>query len=577
QTPVEHLHLVQKGGVKLYLRDKEGLENLVDYRGEGASVGQLALVKGSKANLNVETVEDTFFFLVPGHLFLELLNTRPRFAQYYLKNFSESYLSQAFSEIRQRKVALQADSGLFLFTTPIGDIVRRAPVTIEASQTIQQAAVIMAREGVGSLLVERQGQACVGIVTDKDFRYKVVSQDLDHQAPVSTIMASPVLTIDSQAVCFDALLKMMRHQIHHLVVERQGAAMGMITSHDIMVLQGRSPFSLFKEIMAEATYEGLYGLSRKIPMVVRTLIEEGAKAGNITRMIAVLNDQILERLLTLLPKDLGPPPLPFCWLLMGSEGRREQTFRTDQDNALLYQDPPDPATAVKAEDYFRRFSQTAIEHLVGCGFPRCLGDIMASNPKWCRPYSVWQRYFDNWILRPEPREVLHATIFFDFRPGFGYHELGTKLREHLTETARRQDIFLRLLAQDCLTTRPPLSFFKNFIVEKDGEHKNTLDIKGRGLVPFVDFARLMSLKHGIRESNTLARYELLEKAGHISPELYADICDAYEFLMQIRLVHQLRQMERGDEPDNRINPGRLSELEKRTLKDAFSVIGNIQA
>jgi CBS domain-containing protein len=232
--------------------------------------------------------------------------------------------------------------------------------------------------------------------------------------PVREIMASPVITVPASAVCFDALLMMMKMHIHHLAVVKDGKIIGVITAHDIMVLQGSSPLYLFREIVAQRSIEGLYPLSEKVPFVIRNLIEEGAKANNITRMITVLNDHILEKILSLLQEEMGPPPVPFCWLLMGSEGRKEQTFRTDQDNAIVYQDSDDEELRRSAEEYFRVFGEKTIDHLEKCGYPRCPGDIMASNPKWRMSLSGWKDYFTHLIASPEPEEILHASIFFDF-------------------------------------------------------------------------------------------------------------------------------------------------------------------
>ena len=257
---------------------------------------------------------------------------------------------------------------------------------------------------------------------------------------------------------------------------------------------------------------------------------------------------------------------------MGSEGRREQTFKTDQDNAILYADPEDEKQKADAEDYFKVFAQKAIDHLVNCGYPLCPGEIMAINPKWCQPLSVWKGYFSTWISAPDPAELLNATIFFDFRSGFGDASLARELRNHLNDRARQKDIFLFHLARQCMSTRIPLSFFKNFIVDKDGKHKNLLDIKRQGLTPFVNFARVLSLKHGISETNTLARLKALHDADFINRELWASANDAYELQMQQRLIHQLTQMEEGKRPDNHINPEQLTELERRMLKDAFAVI-----
>ena len=201
---------------------------------------------------------------------------------------------------------------------------------------------------------------------------------------------------------------------------------------------------------------------------------------------------------------------------------------------------------------------------------------MASTPNWRKPTKVWQGYFDRWMASPEPQAVLHATIFFDFRPGCGSFSLGERLRDYVSEVAPTRGIFLMHLAKDCLTGKAPLTFFKDFVVEKDGQHKNRLDLKTRGLVPFVDFARVLSLKYGIKETNTLARLKALADAEHIPRGFHAEVREAYEFQMQVRLVHQLRRLLAGLNPDNYIDPVDLTDSERQTLKEAFGVINRIQ-
>jgi CBS domain-containing protein len=575
-TRPEDLLIVQRGGVKLTLAGEEGEETLLDYRGEGGFVGELAIIQNAPASMDAHTVEDTFFIRMPSDDFRQLLRTEPTVAEYFLRAFSENYLDRAFAEMRARRAALSCDSGLFLFSSAVGDMVHREPVSVPFGQTIQLSAWSMAKHNVGSLLVREPSGDVAGIVTDKDLR-KAVALGMDLQAPIETIMSTPVATIEAQAVVFDALLQMMTRQIHHLAVTRAGSIAGVVTSHDIMVLQGKSPMAIFREIMSTDQLPGLHPLSAKVPQVVRTLVEEGAKAGNITRMITVLNDLILERLLTLLGRELGPAPAPFCWLLMGSEGRREQTFATDQDNALVFKDVDDEAHRRACGIYFSHFAERANHHLVRCGFPACPGNIMASNPELRQPFSKWRDRFEHWIMVPEPEEVLQATIFFDFRPGFGDVRFAEELRAHVARHAPRQEVFLRHLAADCLGTRPPLSFFRSFVVEKSGEHKNRLDIKKRGLVPFVDFARVMALKHGVKETSTLGRLRLLGEGGHIPQDLCSDTTEAFELLLQVRLVHQLAMVEEGLPPDNHVEPASLSELERQALKEAFGVIGRMQS
>ncbi|MBW6520950.1 MAG: CBS domain-containing protein [Desulfoarculaceae bacterium] len=572
-TELTHLFLIQRGGVKAFLEDDNGEVTLKDFRGEGDSVGALAIIRGTLANLNIETVEDTFCFLLPRELFLELIEKQAAFAHYYLKSFSEKIVTSAYNELRHHKVSRRSTEDLFLFSIRVGDLVKSLR-KVAATVTIQEGAAIMTEFRVGCLLVHDalDEEKIVGIITDRDLRGKVVATGLDTKQPVAAIMSSPVQTVLSQTLCFDVLLKMMTTGIHHLAVERGGLIVGVITSHDIMLLQGHSPYYMLKEIRAQQQIPGLYPLAQKIPEVIRGLIGEGAKAGNITQMIAILNDHILGRMLTLLEKELGAPPVPYCWLLLGSEGRREQTFKTDQDNAIIYGDPVDETGRQAAATYFKAFAAKAIDHLVNCGYPLCPGEIMATNPLWCQPLSVWKKYFDHWVAEPDPRELMNATIFFDFRAGFGETMLAEDLRTHLNMMIVGKELFLFHLARQCLDSRVPLSFFNNFIMEKDGEHKNRLDIKRQGLTPFVNFARVLALKFGVKETNTLARLKALMESEHIQEDLWSVASQAYELQMQQRLVHQLKQIEAGILPDNHIDPADLSELERRMLKDAFTVI-----
>ncbi|MEN8189485.1 MAG: DUF294 nucleotidyltransferase-like domain-containing protein [Thermodesulfobacteriota bacterium] len=573
ETELTHLFLIQKGGVKVFLVDDEGEESLQDYRGEGAYLGALPIIQEKTANLNTETVEDTFCYLLPKEIFLDLIAKEPSFAQFYLKNFSEKIVNTAYKELRHHRVSRRSNEDLYLFSMTAGELIKTLR-KIGSHATIQEAAGQMTRHRVGCLLVYDpvDEEKIVGIITDRDLRSKVVAHAMDVDQPVETIMSGPVHTVLSQAVCFDVLLKMMAEGIHHLAVERAGSIVGVITSHDIMLLQGHSPYYLFKEIRAQHRISNLYPLAQKIPEVVRGLIREGAKAGNITQMIAILNDHILDRMLFLLEKELGPPPVKYCWLLMGSEGRREQTFKTDQDNAIIYEDPENDQEKEAAESYFKEFADHAIKHLVNCGYPLCPGEIMATNPRWRQPYSVWQGYFKNWVASPDPGEILHATIFFDFRTGFGESDLADRLRSFLRQEAQKAQIFQLHLARQAMATRAPLSFFKNFIVHKNGEHKNQLDIKTQGVTPFVNFARVLSLRHGIKETNTLSRLKALVAGEHIREDLYQVAVDAYELQMQQRLVHQLYQIEQGTMPDNYIDPAHLSDLDRTMLKDAFATI-----
>ena len=577
ESGVRNLFLIQQGGVKLYVESGGAVEELRDFRGEGGTFGALAMAKEAPSDVTVEAVEDTFCFLFGKEAFLDLIDSNDKFAQFFLETFSEEFIGDAYSQLRCEKVQLKAEDALYLFSTKVQALIKSLPQFIEGSATVQEAAASMTRLGIGSLLVRDCDGGLAGIITDTDLRNKVVAQGMDYRAPVEKVMAIPVHTISAEAVCFEVLLQFIRHGVDHLVVEHRKQILGVVTAMDVIAHQGAWPLYLFREIVAERDIESLYTLSGKIPMAVRSLIEQGARGGNITRVITLLNDSIAERALGLLLTQMGPPPVPFAWLTLGSDGRREQTFSTDQDNALVYGNPADDSAANAAEIYFEAFTQQAAEHLVACGYPRCKRGTMASNPRWRKPYSVWMAYFDEWLTSPEPQEVALAEVFFDFRSVLGSTALARALRTRLTDQAQRQPMFLSHLASHCLLSWPPLSFFRDFIVEKDGGRTVRFDLKIRGLLPFVNFARLMALSYGVEETSTLDRLRILGERGHISEQLYADAREAYEFLIQLRLVHQLKVVEAGLAPDSFIEPSQLSNIERKTLKETFGVIDRMLA
>ena len=576
KSEITHLSLIHTGKVKLLVTDEDGVETVFGYREEGQAIGALGILRDSLSNLDVVSEEDTLCLLIAREDFRELTQSCARFSQFYLKVLSESYVDAALTQLRRRRPAGAEHGSMLLFGAQVGDIVRRKPVTIPLNQSARQAAELMTGQRVGSLLVSDDNDQPVGIITDRDLR-KVLSDGMDPATAAEDIMTAPLRTISSHMVCFDALLEMMNRRVHHLVVENNGRITGMLSGHDLMVLQGSSPLNLVREINTVSAMEELYDLALKSPRVMHGLILEGARPGNITRLITLVNDHILDRLLSFLEDEIGPPPVPYCWLLMGSEGRKEQTFKTDQDNGLIYTDPANEAEAAECKRYFKALGNEATRHLVNCGFPRCNGDIMASNPKWCQPLSVWKKYFDHWITTPEPKDVLHSTIFFDFRPGYGQLELGVELRRHLMAHLSGQELFLRFLAKDCMTTPPATGLFRRFILEKEGTFKNRLDLKTKGLVPFVDFARIMSLRYGVKETNTQERLQAVAEGGFISRELYLKLTQAYEIQMVLRLLHQDRQWEDGVELDNYVDPAELSELERNNLKEALSVVGDIRS
>ncbi|MDX9715528.1 MAG: DUF294 nucleotidyltransferase-like domain-containing protein [Dissulfurispiraceae bacterium] len=568
------LRIITKGGVKVVLKSPDGQDLLVDYRGEGDSFGLWSLIEGGAQKTTVTAVEDTTCCLLNKDRTLSLLDTNAVFTEFFLKSHISKYMDKVLAEMTSSKLLSSRDR--ILYTTQIGEILNRDVVTIEKSSSILETARIMVDNRISSIIVVGKDGEPEGIVTDRDMREKVVARAEDVAKPISTIMSLPLIQIDSRDYCYEAVLKMIRHKIHHLLVIKDGSLSGMLTNHDLMMLQGKSPIYIAQEIEDQQTIEGLIPLSKKINSVAGMLVKEGAKALNITSIISEINDNLVIRILEIAEKNFGAPPLPYCWIVYGSEGRKEQTFRTDQDNALIYADPQSPEEAKAAEEYFEKFSEFVKNALLQCGFSLCTGNYMASNPKWRQPLSVWKNYFTDWIRTPKSEAILASVILFDFRPVYGEMSLGEKLKAHLLNSLKGQNMFLLQLARLTVNVRPPLGFFKTFVVEKSGEHKNLLNLKFKLIAPLLNIARLYSLEKRIPETSTFERLEKLKGMHSVIKEFGDELQYAFEFIMLLRIHHQITQIEAGLQPDNFINPDKLSNLERVTLKQICQLITKIQ-
>lgn len=571
----EYLRIVKKGSVKVFIRSGRDDELSIDTRGEGDTFGFLSLVSGDKARANVVALKDTTCYLIGKAAIVKLLETYPAFAEYFLVSYLNKYIDKTYKEIHKRSL-LYGGGDRLLFTTPVGDLITREAITASQEISIKDAAEVMSENRISSLVILDSDGVPVGVVTDRDLRDKVVSKGRSVLDPIKSIMSISLIKTEAKDYCFEAILNMIRYNIHHLLVIDNGKLRGVITNHDLMMLQGTSPISIARELEAQQSIGGLVPASKKINKVVELLMKEGAKASNITRIITEINDRLLRKILEITEKKLGAPPLNYCWISFGSEGRKEQTFKTDQDNAIIYEDPETPEKEGEAKRYFSAFTLLVRDSLLKCGFPPCPADYMASNPQWCQPLKVWKKYFSRWISSPSPEALLKSLIFFDFRPLYGEMRLAEDLRSHLAGSLKGQNIFLAQMASVITKNRPPLGFFRTFIVEKSGEHKNELDLKHSGIGPLVDIARFFALETGLPETSTLERIEALKHRHSVIKELSEDLEQAFEFITLLRIQHQMDQANKSLPADNFINLDALSNLEKKYLKESFHMIAKIQ-
>jgi CBS domain-containing protein len=571
----ESLYVVQKGAVKLGIRTHVGKELVLDMRSEGEVFGLLSLMGRDVARLDVVAVEDTFCYSIAAEDIQDLISRHRDFSDYLFRTSVTRYMDRSLTELRTQ-VNLMGNAEQLLYLLSVADVTRHPAATCASSTTIREAAQLAARQSGGAIFVAGEDGRALGAVTDRDFAKKVVAGGLSADLPVTQIMSTPVVSVEGGERIFQALLAMLGRNIHHILVTEQGLPRGVLTSHDLMLVQGKSPLSLARHIEQQQNLDDLANAQKRIGDLLPLLMREGAKASHITRVVAELNDRVTAKILELGERALGPPPVPYCWVVMGSEGRREQTFKTDQDNALIYDDPlEDERSAVS--NYFARLADFVANALERCGYPRCPGGYMASNSRYRMSLGAWRATFSVWITEAEYHATEDALILFDMRPVAGDSKLYEQLWAHIVELLKTAGFFKSILGSISISRRPPLGFFRTFVVERTGEHKEQLDIKSYGTGPIVDAARLFALDAGVSQTNTVDRLAGLKASDYLPAATLTEMQEAFEFLTLLRLENQLQQAREGEPLNNFISPRKLTPLQRGLLREAFQTVARVQS
>ena len=548
----EELHIIRSGAVEL--RDENG--DLVTRLAEGDCFGFPSLMNEADTRNQSVAIEDTLVYHLAGTAFGELRQASREFDTWFIRALSDRLLSQPAGK---RLTGASAST--------VGQLVHREPVCIDAMASVREAAARMVERRVSSILVESDG-AVSGIVTDRDIRSRVVAADLDTASPVGAIMTAAPVTIDAEAHAYEAALLMMQRNIHHLPVTRDGALIGMVSRSDFMRLETEHPLYLVSDLGKQTTAAGLAEVCRRLPGLIAGQIESDASGEQLGKFITTVTDTVTERLLAIGEAELGPAPCAYAWIALGSQGRHEQSAKSDQDNALVL---ADDATEADLE-YFEQLANIVNDGLDACGYVYCPGEVMARNPKWRQPLSVWQDYFRRWISVPEEKALMHASIFFDLRCVHGDVDMVNSLKETIRKAASENTIFLAHMTRNAMSYQPPLGFFRQFVLEKSGDHRNTLDLKLNGIIPIVEIARIRSLAAGEVRVGTRNRLRAAARAGEISDSDAANLVDALDFIEHLRLQHQNRLLKAGKAPDNHLAPDELSPLVRQNLKAAFGQI-----
>jgi CBS domain-containing protein len=572
-TAASHFYIVRKGLVEAaplpgsYEAEEFGWDLET---GDCFPVG--ALISGSAVSSSYTAAEDTECYVLPADVFRALLEESKAF-----KDFCTTHTAELLDRFRHvlRTRHDRGTPGLTSLHQPLSGVLRRRPVTCGPDTPLSVVLAMMHRERIGAMIIADEGGRPLGVFTLHDVLDRVALPQAHQEWPISRFMSSDLVALPAMATAQDAALAMVRHGIRHVLVVDQGIVRGIVSENDLFSLQRLGMRELSSAIGRTDDLDRLVGFGRDIRRLADDMLNQGMAAEQLTQFIASLNDVLSQRIIELV---LGPEAqhVRYCWLALGSEGRQEQTFATDQDNGIVFVEPPG-YSAGQTRAMLLPHAQRVNRVLDAAGYALCKGNIMAGNPAWCLSLAEWKQRFAGWIDSGTPEALLDAAIFFDFRHLQGDGALAAELRDWLHAHVAERPRFLHQMAGNALRTRPPVGLFRDFLVDGSGDQRNTVDLKMNGASPFVDAARIYALQRGVPETNTLARLRSAAASLGIPASEVEAWTRAFLFIQLARLRQQQACRREGRPMTNRVNPYELNELDRLTLKEAFRQARKLQS
>jgi len=577
-TPTHsNFYIVKDGAIGLSITsDTE--ETLIDKCDEGDILGLRPFFAKNDYLMTAKAREDCIIYAIPISDFQKYVTGNIKVLEFLLESFASHTRNPYDKENRGKLISENV-----IYSEQVTDIqyfqpikYTRNPITANPEDILKFIAKTMANSAIGSVIIQ-DNQLPVGIITDRDLRNKVATGLLSIESHASDVMTSPVITVPENISVAEAQMMMLKHNVGHLCVTRDGTAKsvvsGIISEHDIVAAQSNTPGILLKQIRRAVRVKELKYVREKLTDLVQNSMDTNIPVSHISNIVAEINIAIVKRAIELAVQEIGsPPPVRFVWMNIGSQGRKEQLLLTDQDNALIFEDVPiDQYDTVKA--YFLELADKVTYTLSKLGYEYDKNGMMASNTEWCRSVSGWIKQYSTWINTPAQKSVERSTIFFDYDFVYGFPAIEDILTEAIQKNINRNKKFFAYLAADTLKNPPPLGFFRQFLVENDGEHKDNFDIKSRALEPLIDAARLLALSQNIKEiTNTYFRFKKLAELEPQNAELFNECADTFNLLMRFRTEEGLLNNSDG----KYLNLNELSKSDRVKLKNCFQPINDIQ-
>ncbi|MEW4925396.1 DUF294 nucleotidyltransferase-like domain-containing protein [Algibacter sp. 2305UL17-15] len=571
-----HFYIVRDGAVYLY-HTNETDKNVVGINDKGDLFGLRALITKENYKLTATANEESIVYAIPSEIFQSVTHNHVKIYKYLITSFASNTYDPYTAE-ESKKIFVD-----YLPTRPndIGNLqtadFTKTPITCKADQSLKKAAKKMCKHKISCIIVVNEDKHPVGIITNTDIKNKIATGVFPISTPVTNIMSAPVVTERSDITVTNAQLKMIQHSVSHICITEDGTPnsilTGILTHHDILVSLGNNPSVILKDIRRAKRTRYLRSARLKANTLLKSYLEQNIPLTHIIKIISTINDAVTVRAIELSIKKMdAPPPVKFSWIAIGSQGRKEQLLFTDQDNALIFGDVPEEDYG-SVKNYFIELSKHVTKTLNVIGFEYCQADMMASNPEWCKSISEWKTQFSDWIVNPDEKAILLSSIFFDYSHVFGNESLVDDLTKGIYEILGDSSRFYSILAKDAMKSPPPLGFFKQFIVEQNGEQKDLFNIKSRALMPLIDAARVIALSKKIKNiNNTSERFEKLAEVEENNKELFLSCAYAFKSLLKFKTKQGILHENSG----KFIELSTLSKEEQLKLKRCFKPILEIQ-
>lgn len=579
-TKLKGIDIIVEGKYETFFYDSSKNKRLIENQLPGVCYGGSSVLLNQKKSLRTVIVEKgTIVYQLPRKDFRVLCQAYDEFFQYFVAGFAKRMLNDEYSHFFKNPTSFENNyiASEQLYSKKIDSIEYKNIITCDENTPIYEAAKTMAAYKLSCLFIKDNAGKINGFLTDITIRDKVVANRVDVTNPVITVMDSPIITIQPDAYLYEAVLKMFKNRIRFMVVEKDGHYLGYVSRNKLLNEQGQSPLVFIQSVRQSVSVDELKKKWEHVPEIVLQLLNRGVHAEIANQVITAISDTIAIKVIESVIKEIGEPPAKFVFMVLGSEGRKEQTLKTDQDNAIIYEDKANEHRE-EVREYFLDFATRVSDKLNYVGFVYCTGDYMAKNPKWTHSLSHWKRNYEEWMMESVPETVIQISTFFDCRYLFGEESIMEELKEFLdVELQKPMEKLFYFMAKNALQYEPPLTpLFKNIKTFTVG-HLEVFDIK-KAMTPIVDLVRVYSLKNRIFELNTGERLKALKATGIFTETETEELLQSYYILMGMRLKRHAHQiMKDKTAPDNYIHLDSLTKIERLTLKQIFKTIEDFQS